>query len=92
MTIEKREKFFAASRSGTLSSTLTEQHISEVLGFEPVRSPGTDGKVSMEWQWRDAGLNYAIWDYKGARWSFSGEESYFQMLFGVDTAKGDLHG
>lgn len=75
------------SRQGGLSSALSAQAITDRLGFGPnvVNSthPSGDGKVTQQWQWRYNGRTYAIWDYKGSRWSCYGDLRHFESLFGA---------
>lgn len=73
-----------SSKCGSLRSDMTVEEITAKLGFAPNTNPSGDGKVTIEWCWRDNGAHFGIWDYKGSRWSFYGPALYFQALFGAE--------
>lgn len=66
-------------KQGRLSGWLTEKDISNALGFEP-NSVGDEDKVTREWTFKYGVHECAIWDYKGARWSFYGPVDVFVNL------------
>ena len=72
-------------KTGTWSSTLTVDEISEILGFEPNIEDDPD-KVEFSWGAdvydEDTGEEsiIAIWDYHGVRWSTYGDRDVLDKL------------
>ncbi len=75
-------EFADGGREGRLTATL--DNITKTLGFGPNRYSELegDGKVTLEWIFELDGSRCAIWDYKGARWSCSGDHDKLAKLFG----------
>lgn len=88
MSIVPYTEYHPTCRQGRLTSKLTAVEITAKLGFEPNLNspdkPSSDGKVTTEWQWKDNDKVYAIWDYKGSRWSYYGNLPYMASIFGSE--------
>jgi hypothetical protein len=84
MNILQNNEIRRRGREGRLSSRLTVEHISVVLGFTPDRADCSDGKINHEWLFVADRAQCAIWDYRNVRWSCSGPASCFRALFGDD--------
>lgn len=74
--------FIASHKTGTLSSSLSKADIDRILGFEANQGESGDGKVTVGWDFKIGDEEFAIWDYKGARWSTYGSSSALTELFG----------
>jgi hypothetical protein len=81
LTILEEEEFHSTGREGALSPSLTVAQISARLGFNPVTGSG-DNKVRYRWQFTVNGELCAVWDYKGARWSYCGSKATMRAVFG----------
>ena len=66
--------------TGHLSSSLTAEDISLVLGFSSNCRDDTD-KVKLSWGFKVNGVAFGIWDYKGTRWSTFGPKPVLAVLF-----------
>lgn len=90
MRLTKPNEWYSTHLQGRLSAALTPEQITNVIGW--ASNPGdTDGGDKVEYCWRFLANRHqcAIWDYRGARWSFYGPRSVFVELFGetaVETA------
>jgi hypothetical protein len=72
-------------RTGTIND-IDPKTITAILGFKPKkysRDDG-DGKVTMQWCFMIGGRQFAIWDYRGSRWSCYGNAQELSALFGAD--------
>jgi hypothetical protein len=57
-----------SSKTDSLSSKLTMQQITNILGFPP-NCQDDVSKVKYSWGFEINGHHCGIWDYKGSRWS-----------------------
>ncbi len=80
--LEYTGNYMGSSRQGTLSPSLTKKAITSALGFKP-DGPSGDGKVTAEWQFTVDGVECAVWDYKGAKWSTFGPDEALRKVFGT---------
>jgi hypothetical protein len=87
LTILDEPEWHSTSRMGSLSPGLTVHQISTRLGVNPTLG-SADGKVSYRWQFTVNGELCAVWDYKGARWSYYGPKNTMAAVFG-DLAEHD---
>ena len=67
------------------SLNVSYDRIVEVLG-EP-NTEDDDSKVTHFWSYTVDGQEVAIWDYKGARWSYYGDRALLERLFGKDVVQ-----
>lgn len=87
------------SRIGTLNSKFSPAIISTKLGFKPEKNPNE--KVRWMWVFEESGLEMAIWDYRGGKWSIVGHNytedvpkviDYLGKLFGEENVSDDGFG
>lgn len=78
-TIRKATTWFSSFKTGSLNSSLRPEDINRVLGFEA--EAGDPRKVQYEWNFTIDGVNCAIWDYKGVRWSTFGPTYLLDRVF-----------
>ena len=75
-----------SSKTGSLSSDMTVDQISERLGFNPNFEDDPD-KVEYSWgatvfdTVTGESTDIAIWDYKGSRWSTYGDQDVIEQVF-----------
>ena len=83
-------------KTGSWSSTLTVDEISEILGFEPNIEDDPD-KVEFSWGAvvldEDTGEEsiIAIWDYHGVRWSTYGDRDVLDKLLSQSVGRMAVH-
>jgi hypothetical protein len=78
----KQAEISGSHKTGRLNAALSKKEIDKALGGK-VKTTDDDGdKVLWYWGFTVDGVECAIWDYKGARWSTYGPAEKFKQLFG----------
>jgi hypothetical protein len=67
-------------RTGRLAHYMSADEITATLGFGPSKDDDPH-KVTKYWGFKADGIECAIWDYKGVRWSTYGPKEIFDRLF-----------
>ena len=84
MLISKpKQRFFGTSCKGRLNRKFTVGQIEKIIGRNKRVSDDPD-KVKFSFQFLAYGMEMAIWDYKGGRWSLYGNKELFEQLFGEE--------
>ena len=83
LNIEKPAYRIGSSCKGKLSSKITVEQIEQIIGDDK-RIDDDPDKVQYSWHFMANGEDMNIWDYKGSRWSLSGNFELFRQLFGEE--------
>lgn len=73
-------KWVSSHKMWSLDSSLTPRDISAALRRKIRQQPRTDSKVKHRWEFLVDGVECAIWDYYGTRWSAYGPREAFEKL------------